>query len=197
MDRLLRGRWYLGAEGAIILASRSEPTGHDCSIHPSCATQGWSPAFLRSERRGFSRKKPCNQPDSSAPQMRKGRNRADSDLLFVCTDDLEKNPEHENEPRRQTNPAKIIKVAPQKADFRVRECQCVKCDHPGDSTAGTDAGNGGIRGRCNVHEIPNECRNRDQCNIAQRTEKIFHVIAENEKEIHVADEMNDSGMEEK
>src|SRR6266480_1080948 len=197
MDRPLRGRWYLGAEGAIILASRSEPDWHDCSIHPSCATQGWSPAFLRSERRGFSRKKPCNQPDSSAPQMRKGRNRADSDLLLESTDDLEKNPEHENEPCRQANPAKIIEVAPQKADFRLRERQCVKGDHAGDSTAGTDAGNGGIRGRYNVDEIANECRNRDQCDIAQRTQKIFYVIAENEKEIHVADEMDDSGMEKK
>ena len=92
-------------------------------------TQGWSPVwrtglrpvFLRlNERYGFSRKKPRNQADSSSAQMRKGRNRADSDLLFVSTNDLEKNPEHENEPRRQANPAKIIKVAPQKADFRLR-----------------------------------------------------------------------------
>src|SRR5213595_3406257 len=93
------------------------------------------------ERRGFSRKKPCNQADSSSPQMRKGRHRADSDLLFVSADDLEKNPEHENEPRWQPNPAKIIKVTPQKADFRLRKCQGVKCDYTGDSAAGTDTGN--------------------------------------------------------
>jgi len=49
--------------------------------------------------------------------MRKRGYRADSDVLFVGTDDLENNPEHENEPGRQTNPAKIIKVAPQKPIF--------------------------------------------------------------------------------
>src|SRR5438132_11786893 len=98
---------------------------------------------------------------------------------------------------RQAYPAKIIKVVPQKADFRLRKCQGVKCDYAGDSPAGTDAGNGRIRGRCNVHEISDESRNRDQCDIAQQTQKIFHVIAENEEEIHVPDEINDSGMEEK
>jgi len=48
-----------------------------------------------------------------------------------------------------------------------------------------------------VHQIPNQSRNRDQCDIAQRAQKIFHIIAENEKEIHVANEMNDSGVEKK
>src|SRR5207245_10608355 len=132
-------------------------------------------------RYGFPRKKPRNQADSGSAQMRKGRNRADSDLLLVSTDDLEKNPEHENEPRWQANPAKIIKVAPQKADFRLRECQCVKCDHTGGSTAGTDAGNGGIRGRWNVRESPNECRHRDPCDVAQRSDKSSHVIATHEQ----------------
>ena len=72
-----------------------------------------------------------------------------------------------------------------------------KCDQTGDSAAGTDTWNGGSRGRCNVQEIPNESGKRDQCDIAQRAQKIFHIIAKNEKEIHVADEMNDSGMKKK
>ena len=110
--------------------------------------------FLRGEKRAFSGKRPRDQAHSRSPQMRKGRNRANSDLLFVSADDLEKNPEHENEPRWQPKPAKIIKVTPQKADFRLRKCQGVKCDQTGDSAAGTDAGNGRIRGRCNVQEIP-------------------------------------------
>jgi hypothetical protein len=50
--------------------------------------------------------------------------------LFVSADDLEKNPEHENEPRWQPNPAKIIKVTPQKADFRLRKCQGVNVIKP-------------------------------------------------------------------
>src|SRR5205814_3811350 len=110
------------------------------------------------ERRAFSGKKPRDHAHSRSPQMRKGRNRANSDLLFVSADDLEKNPEHENEPRWQPNPAKIIKVTPQKADFRLRKCQGVKCDQTGDSAAGTDTGNGGSRGQCNVQEIPNGWR---------------------------------------
>jgi len=88
--------------------------------------------------------------------MRKARNRANSDLLFVSADDLEKNPEHEDKPRRQPKPAKIIKVTLQKADFHLRKCQGVKCDQTGDSAAGTDTGNVGSRGRCNVQEIPND-----------------------------------------
>ena len=44
---------------------------------------------------------------------------------------------------------------------------------------------------------PTNAANRDQCDIAQRTKKIFYAIAENEKEIHVADEMDDSGMKKK
>src|SRR5437763_9448312 len=147
--------------------------------------------------RDFSGKKPRDHAHRRSAQMRKGRNRANSDLLFVSADDLEKNPEHEDEPRWQPNPAKIIKVTPQKADFRLRKCQGVKRDQTGHSAAGTDTGNGGSRGRCNVQEIPNESGKRDQCDIAQRTQKIFHVIAKNEKEIHVADEMNDSGMKKK
>ena len=147
--------------------------------------------------RAFSGKKPRDHAHSRSPQIHKGRNRANSDLLFVSADDLEKNPEHENEPRWQPNPAKIIKVTPQKADFRLRKCQGVKCDQTGDSAAGTDTGNGGSRGRCNVQEIPNESGKRDQCDIAQRAQKIFRIIAKNEKEIHVADEMNDSGMKKK
>ena len=70
-----------------------------------------------SERRSFSREKPRDQTNGCAAQMREGGNRADSDLLFVSTYNLEENPEHENEPRRQPNPAKIIKVAPQKPIF--------------------------------------------------------------------------------
>ena len=49
----------------------------------------------------------------------------------------------------------------------------------------------------NVYEISNEGGNCDQCDITQRAQKIFHIIAKNEKEIHVADEMNDPGMEQK
>ncbi len=156
------------------------------------------PVFLSlSGTRAFPGKKPCDHAYSRSTQVRKGRNRADSDLLFVSADDLENNPEYENEPRRQPNPAKIIKVTQQKADFRLRKCQGVKCDHTSDSTAGTDTGNGGIRGRCNVHEIPNESGNRDQCDITQRAQKFFHIIAKNEKEIYIADKMNDSGMKKK
>jgi hypothetical protein len=129
--------------------------------------------------------------------MRKGRNRANSDLLFVSADDLEENPEHEDKPGRQPKSAKIIKVTPQKADFCLRKCQGVKCDQTGDSAAGTDTGNGGIRGRCNVQEIPNESGKGGQCDIAQRAQKFFHIITKNEKEIHVAEEMNDSGMKKK
>src|SRR5207244_9782194 len=75
-------------------------------------TQGWSPVwrtglrpvFLRlNERYGFSRKKPRNQADSSSAQMRKGRNRADSDLLFVSINDLVKNQEHDKDPSQNTN----------------------------------------------------------------------------------------------
>src|SRR5204863_7043051 len=67
--------------------------------------------------RAFSGKKPRDHAHSRSPQMRKGRNRGNSDLLFVSADDLEKNPEHENEPRWQPNSAKIIKVMAKKTNF--------------------------------------------------------------------------------
>ena len=101
--------------------------------------------FLRGEKRAFSGKKPRDHAHSCSPQMRKGRNRANSDLLFVSADDLEKNPEHENEPRRQPKPAKIIKVTPQKADFRLRNSgpmQCARDPQCGKTTCGFGFGNG-------------------------------------------------------
>jgi hypothetical protein len=114
---------------------------------PQAAEQGWSPVFLNfSGTRAFPGKKPRHHPHSRSTEMCKRGNRADSDLLFVSADDLEHNPEDENEPRRQPNPAKVIKVAPQETDFRLWKCQCIKCNHTGDSTTGTDSGNGGSRG---------------------------------------------------
>src|SRR6476660_815793 len=111
-------------EGAIILTSSKRLLDP-----PKLRNTGLEPVFLLGERRAFSGKKPRDHAHSRSPQMRKGRNLANSDFLFVRADDVEKNPEHENEPRWKPNPVKIIKVTPQKADFRLRKCQRVICDH--------------------------------------------------------------------
>ena len=142
-------RCRIGAEGAIHF-KHAEHRG--CSSHQLRHTGLRARVPMRLRRRAFRVRNHAITPTGHSPQMRKGRNRANSDLLFVSADDLEKNPEHENEPRWQPKPAKIIKVTPQKADFRLRKCQGVKCDQTGDSAAGTDTGNGGSRGRCNVQD---------------------------------------------
>ncbi len=48
-----------------------------------------------------------------------------------------------------------------------------------------------------MREITNERRQRDEQEITKRSEKIFHVVAKDKEKIHIADEVNDSGVQKK
>ena len=79
----------------------------------------------------------------------------------------------------------------------MRKLERVKCDHARDAAARANAGNLRVRISRDVREIADERGHCDQRKIAKRPQKILHVIAEDEQEIDVANEMQDARVKKK
>jgi len=75
--------------------------------------------------------------------------------------------------------------------------KCVKSDDAGDAAACADAWRLRARIESDVREITNERRQCDEKEITKRSQKILNVVAKNKEKIHVAEEVNDSGVQKK
>lgn len=88
----------------------------------------------------------------------------------------------------------IKEVSPQESNLRLRKGKGIECDDAGDATAGSDARNCEVWVRSNMDKVADESRDRNEGDVTNPAEKTFHVVAEDEKEMHVADKVNDAGV---
>ena len=112
-------------------------------------------------------------------------------------DDLKGDPENERKPGRQSNPAKIKPVTEKETEPDAGELQGVENNHARDPAARADGGNVCARIGRDMQEIASQRRDRDEEEVARPAQEVLHVVAEDEEEIEIAEEMKNAGVEEK
>src|SRR5262249_5727638 len=120
-----------------------------------------------------------------------------SGLLLESANELEQKPKNENEPGRQTNPAKPDEPVPhQKSESYPRKIQCVKRNDAGNAAARADARYLRARIKGDMRQVADECCHCNERQITQWPQKIFHGMPKRQQKIHVAGQMNDACMKE-
>ncbi len=112
-------------------------------------------------------------------------------------DDLKGDPEDERKPGRQSNPAKVKPVTEEETEPDAGELEGVENNHARDPAARADGGNVCARIGRDVQEIANQRRDRDEEEVARPAQEVLHVVAEDEEEIEIPENVNHAGVEEK
>ena len=84
--------------------------------------------------------------------------------------------------------------AHQKSESQPRKIQCVKRNDAGNASAGANARCMRTRIESDLGQITDEGCQRNERNITQWPQKVFHCMAECQQEIHVSGQMNDARM---